>query len=100
MMWARKIEYKEIKPNKFIKNKIENIKKNNNIDLQAKLQENKNNKKEELIEQNNNSNINILNLNKINCKGHITDKKFNKEFSKEYIFEKNPVFFQKKKTKK
>ena len=68
---------------------------NNIIDLQLdKLEKHKSNRKEELNEQNNNSNINILNLNKINSKVHITEKTLNKIDNKEYKLKKHSLFFK------
>ena len=101
-------ECKEIKPKNNIKNRIEDIKKNNKTEFHiSKLEEHKNNKNDELVDQNNNSNIKILNvykINKINQREYITDKKLNKEYSKEYndknkfsIKEENPkITFNKK----
>ena len=49
----------------------------------AKLEEHKSNKKDDLIEPNNNSNCEILNIYRINPREHITDKKLNLNYSKE-----------------
>ena len=76
-------ESKEISPKINIKNRIEDIKKNNKPELKiSKLEEHKNYKKDELIEQNNNSNISILNINKLREIKYFTDKKLNKDNSK------------------
>ena len=78
-------ECKEIRPKNNIKNRIEDIKKNIKNELQiSKLEEDKNNKKDDLIDQNNNSNINILNLSKINQREYIIDKKIDKKLYKDY----------------
>ena len=82
-------ELKEIIPEKAIKNKIEGIHKNNIIDLGI-AKESRNNKKDEIIEQNN-SNINIINIYRINNKGHFSDKQFKKELSHNYN-DKNKFF--------
>ena len=78
-------ENKEIKSKINIKNRIEDIKKNIKIDFhKAKLEEHKKDKKEELIEQNNNSsNIDILNIFNINQIEYNTKKKLNKNNCKE-----------------
>ena len=78
-------ESKEIKSKIYIRNRIEDIKKNIKTDFHiSKLGEYKNSKKEELIEQNNNSNIDILSIHKINRRGRLIDKKLNNKNSKEY----------------
>ena len=78
-------ENKEIKSKINTKNKIEDINKNIKIDFhKAKLEEHKKNKKNELIEQNNNSsNIDILNIFSINQIEYNTKKKLNKNNCKE-----------------
>ena len=78
-------ENKEIKYKNNNKNRIEDIKKNIKTDFHiSKLGEYKSSKKEELIEQNNNSNIDILSIHKINRRGRLIDKKLNNKNSKEY----------------
>ena len=78
-------ESKEIRPKINIKNKIEDIKKNNKPVLEiSKLEMHKNNKKDESIDQNNNSNISILNINKLREIKYITDKKLNKDNCKKF----------------
>ena len=88
-------EYKEIKQKKTINNKIESIHKNNIMDLKiAKKEEHMNNKKDEIIEQNNNnSNINIINIYKINSKGPYADKK---QQSKESYYKNKKIELNKK----
>ena len=81
-------ESKEIKSKNKIKKRIEDPEKNIKKDLFIdKLEEPKNNKKDELIEQNNNSNIDILKIYRLNKREHITGKKINKNISKEYNVE-------------
>jgi hypothetical protein len=78
-------ESKEIRPKINFKNRIDGIKKDNKPELKiSKLEEHKNNKKDELIDQNNNSNISILNINKLREMKYITDKNLNKDNSKKY----------------
>ena len=78
-------EYKEIKPRKSIKNKIENKKKSNFLDLPSvKLDIYGHNKRDEINEQNNNSNLNILYFNKKKRNGNNSLKIPNKVPSKEY----------------
>ena len=72
-------ESKEIRQRHNIKNKVLNIQKNIKTDFNLdKLEGHKNYKKDDLFEQNNNSNINILHLYRINNREHITDKKLSK----------------------
>ena len=78
-------ENKEIKYKNNNKNRIEDIKKNIKTDFHLdKLKEHKNNKNDELIEQNNNSNIDILNISRIIHREHNTKKKINLNNSKEF----------------
>ena len=80
-------ESKEIKPRFNLKNRIGNIQKNIKTDFNLdKLEGHKNYKKDDLSDQHNNSNsnINILNLYRINHRDHITDKKLSKIYSKEF----------------
>ena len=81
-------ESKEIRAKNNIKNRLEDIKKNvqNEFHLEKPL-DNEKNKKNDLIEQINNSNINILNVYRINQREHSTNKKLNdlnKGYSNEY----------------
>ena len=88
-------EQKEIQPERNIKNHFDINRKNNIKDLVlSKLENNKNNKKDELNEQNN-SIINILNKNKTELKGIVTDKKLNKDFSPIYNDKKKSSLFSK-----
>ena len=83
-------ESKEIKHKNYIKNRFEDIKKKTKLDFhKAKLEDHKNNKKEESNEQNNCSNIGILNLYTINKIEYNTKKKFNKNNCKEYVLKNN-----------
>ena len=79
-------ESKEIKPKKIIKNRIEDIKNNIKTSFhKSELEEPKNNKNgEEFVDQNSNSNINILNIYKIDQNKHITDKKLIKNNNIEF----------------
>jgi hypothetical protein len=78
-------ESKEIRSKNNIRNRIEDIKKNAKTDFHLdKPLIHQNNKKDDLIEQINNSNFNILNVNRMNHREYYTDKKLNKGFSKEY----------------
>ena len=78
-------ECKEINSENNFRNRIEDLKKNIKTEFHmAKLEEHKSNKKDDLIEPNNNSNCEILNIYRINPREHITDKKLNLNYSKEY----------------
>jgi hypothetical protein len=79
-------EYKEIKSQR-------NIKKNMIIDLRAKIDNIRNLKKNESI--NNSSKNHILNANRIFTKEHITNKNLNKDYYNEYHDEKNENLFSK-----
>jgi hypothetical protein len=81
-------ESKEIRAKNNIKKRLEDIKRNVQTELHLeKPLDNQKNKKDDLIDQINNSNINILNLPRINRREHTTNKKLNelnKGYSNEY----------------
>ena len=89
-------EYKEIKPKINVKKNFEDINKNDIMDLQSKLEWQRNFKIDESIDQsNNNSNNNILNVNKKPFQEYILINNLIKNLSKEITKKKSLVYFLK-----